>query len=221
VSYDFERRFVSLVLSRSNDTEGFVAGVAAAVTDRCGTKAVVLDPAAAIAQQSEHGFEVLCGNVEVNAAVAGLFDEMVSRHNAAADARTAGEPASPCDHIFCLVPTLTRLLEELTDANRDKFTAMLLKCDTSLGASFVFADTATAAETIMHQPWAKAHLTRTDGIWVGDGFTDQYTLQISKTTPEMYEEIGSDFGYVVKKGKPCLVKLLTVAEETEPGGDNE
>ena len=89
---------------------------------------------------------------------------------------------------------------------------MLLKCDASLRARFVFADTAAGAASLAHQPWLKSHMTGVDGISIGDGFTDQYTLQVAKTTPDMYEEIGGDFGYVVKKGRPRLAKLLTFGE---------
>ena len=55
----------------------------------------------------------------------------------------------------------------------------------------------------------KIQVSLSDAIWVGNGISDQYTLKINKITNAMYSELPADFGYVITKGKPSVVKLVT------------
>ena len=212
VEHDLQRRFVTLVLSQSGEAEGFVGALAQASAERCGVRTLVLDAGESIVACSP-ACEHAAGASAAKAAVEALFHEMVERNNAAADARAAGEPAPAFEELVVLTPSLTGLLDALDEENRDRFTATLLKCDATLGASFVLADPEPLASGHAQQPWLRPHLTGMDGIWVGDGFAAQYTLQASKTSAFMYEEIGPDFGYVLAKGKARLVKLLATSDE--------
>ena len=40
-----------------------------------------------------------------------------------------------------------------------------------------------------------------------------YMLKINKVTNELYEEIGDEYGYVLNRNRPVLVKLLSSLEE--------
>jgi S-DNA-T family DNA segregation ATPase FtsK/SpoIIIE len=143
----------------------------------------------------------------------GLCGVVGAPNTAAADARAAGDPVPSFEELVVLTPSLSGLLDALDAQNRDRFTATLQKCDASLAATFVLADSEPLAAGHVQQPWLRPHLTGVDGIWVGDGFATQYTLQAGKTSAAMYEEIGPDFGYVLAKGKARLVKLLTTSDE--------
>ena len=77
---------------------------------------------------------------------------------------------------------------------------------------FVIFDTASQLMSQNYNTWYKKHISGSDGIWVGDGFADQYTIKISKITADLYDDIGSEYGYVVSKNRPVLVKLLSSAE---------
>ncbi|MEG2813592.1 MAG: hypothetical protein RSA79_03230, partial [Oscillospiraceae bacterium] len=56
--------------------------------------------------------------------------------------------------------------------------------------------------------WYKNHVKGADGIWIGDGFVDQYVLKSTKVTNKLYDEIGDEFGYNLNKGRLILTKLL-------------
>ena len=66
--------------------------------------------------------------------------------------------------------------------------------------------------SLNYENWYKKQITGTEGLWIGDGLTDQYVLKISKLTRELYEEIGTDFGYLCTHGKPQLIKVLGAGE---------
>ena len=69
--------------------------------------------------------------------------------------------------------------------------------------------------TCQYDAWYKKHIAGTDGLWIGDGVTDQYMLKVGKLNSEMYEEIGNEFGYRIEKGRSTSVKLLTAGPEKE------
>ena len=48
---------------------------------------------------------------------------------------------------------------------------------------------------------------------MGEGIADQYVLKINKITSNLYEEIAPEYGYLLTRGKPTLIKLLS--SETE------
>ena len=43
---------------------------------------------------------------------------------------------------------------------------------------------------------------------MGDGISEQYTLKVGKVSSSLYAELPPHFGYVVRRGKPVLCKLL-------------
>ena len=208
VEYDLRSHFITLVLSQAGETDGFIRGLAEVLSAKCDKRTALLDSADSIVADSSAKYVHIRGVAAVNDAVVELFEEMVMRNNHSADARASGEALPAFEERFFLVPALAELLDALSDQNRDRFTAMLLKCDSSLQAGFIFADTADVAASWVHEPWLRAHSTGVDGIWVGDGFAEQFALQTAKMTSAMSAEIGSQFGYVVKKSKPRLTKLL-------------
>ncbi len=64
------------------------------------------------------------------------------------------------------------------------------------------------------ESWYRDYVMNNQGIWVGNGITDQFVLKLSKTPKYCYDEISLEYGYVVRNGSPTLVKLLE-GEENE------
>ena len=213
VEQDFARQFVTLVLSQDGEASPFIDGIASVLADRCGTRTVVLDSGAVLPESHAGRYEAVRGEAAANEAAAALFEEMVARNNRSKEAAEAQRQQEAFEPLVCLVPELSALLDSLTPENRDRFTAILLKCDATLRATFIFADSEGAAAPLLRQPWLKPHVSGTDGIWVGDGFATQYSLQAAKTSNALYQEIGGEFGYVLTKGRPRLVKLLAGGPE--------
>ena len=102
--------------------------------------------------------------------------------------------------------------EKLSADSKDKLNVLLEKAEEIYKIHFVIFDTASQLMSQNYNTWYKKHISGSDGIWVGDGFADQYTIKISKITADLYDDIGSEYGYVVSKNRPVLVKLLSSAE---------
>ena len=60
----------------------------------------------------------------------------------------------------------------------------------------------------IYDSWFKDNYNPSNGIFVGNGLSDQMTINISKRIPEMKEDVPYNFGFVVKKGIPTYVKFV-------------
>lgn len=89
----------------------------------------------------------------------------------------------------------------------------------SYGIHFLLCDSAKDMAAHTGEPWYRRQVRPGEGIWAGDGISDQNVLKPSKLGREHFAELPPHFGYLLRRGKTTLVKLLE-AEGTE-GGEAE
>jgi len=217
VVYDFWGRTVTLVLSRENETAGFAQGLAESFAEITDTACVVLDADGGFVHASVSAYECLNASGSIEERVLRLFDEVLRRNNAVAEARESAATAPTFDAQMVLVFGLTALLSVLSSDAREKFATMVEKSEPALGCSFILMDSVGAIGSIAYEPWLKESTAPGEGIWVGDGLTDQYVLAPAATSSELYEPVGPQFGYVLCKGKPHLAKLVVSPIATGAG----
>ena len=104
---------------------------------------------------------------------------------------------------------LRRLYEQLTDDGKEKLSVLLEKAEAIYKLHFVIVENLTEFNGFQYDAWFKRHVSGADGLWIGDGIADQYLLKVNKVTTELYEEVGEEYGYLLTKNKPVLVKLLS------------
>ena len=73
---------------------------------------------------------------------------------------------------------------------------------------FIFADSVDKFKKVEYDDWYRNTVNNNRGIWIGDGIANQFAIKLTKTSKELYEEIGNRFGYYVERGNPTLIKLL-------------
>ena len=115
-----------------------------------------------------------------------------------------------------MIVGMKRLLDQLTPDGKDKLSTLLEKAEAIYKLHFVVVETAAGYKDCAYGGWYKRHLNGADGVWIGDGIADQYFLKINKITSELYEEIGSDYGYLVSRNRPIRIKTLS-RESAEEG----
>ena len=101
------------------------------------------------------------------------------------------------------------MLEQLSADSKDKLSTLLEKGEAIFKLHFVIIESVSGYGSFSYDAWYKRHLNGTDGVWIGDGIADQYFLKISKVTSDLYEEIGNDYGYLVSRNRPNLMKALS------------
>ncbi len=80
----------------------------------------------------------------------------------------------------------------------------------------ILVDTIDNIKKVEYEAWYSLANDNSNGIWIGNGIADQFTLKLGKTPKEIRDEIGSHFGYSVIKQNPTLIKLIE-----EDGESNE
>lgn len=205
-SLDLSSSVISVILSHdTSELAATVQGVSEQISRLDGT-VTVLDGAGLVSESESFSYEYVKNNFE--GPIKLLFQEMVRRNNtyktSVAEKRAIEDYAPE----YFIVTGLQTILNSLSDQGRDELNTLLEKAETHYNIRFILCDDARTFSSFNGNGWYKQHITGTDGIWVGDGITDQYILKIGKLTNDLYSEIPVHFGYLVKRGKPTLVKLV-------------
>ncbi len=94
-------------------------------------------------------------------------------------------------------------------ADNKKLVGKMFEAGKELGRyCFLFVDSVDKFKKIEYDDWYRSTVNNARGIWVGDGIANQFAIKLTKTTKDLYDEIGNKFGYVVERGTPVLVKFL-------------
>lgn len=62
---------------------------------------------------------------------------------------------------------------------------------------------------LVTDPWFKSNADLSEGVWIGNGIANQFTLKVTTNARVLRTEIEPNFGYVIKKGKATLIKFLS------------
>lgn len=142
-----------------------------------------------------------------------IFQDMVARNNAYVDGQKDESVLCDFEEKVYVIVGLKALFDKLTEDSKDKLNVLLDNALSLYKLRFIVCDTSSQLYSFNVNSWYKKQITGTDGIWIGDGVTDQYVIKISKMSRDYYEEIGNKYGYIISKGKASLVKLLTSDRE--------
>lgn len=98
---------------------------------------------------------------------------------------------------------------------KELFTQNLNAAKMSSNCNFIVIDTAVKIKAHQFDSWYKNYVTPGKGIYIGNGFDAQFALTYEADRREINAKCGNSFGYVVKKNRPTLIKLLGVEEKGE------
>lgn len=109
----------------------------------------------------------------------------------------------------CLITGLNSLLSKMESTEKSAFT-MLIEDAKKLGnIKFIVLETIDNIKTLNYELWFKSSTDLSEGIWLGNGISNQFTLKVTTSSRVLRAEIDPDFGYIIKKGKATLVKFLS------------
>lgn len=163
------------------------------------------------AEQSTDSTQCGCKVVDNNfeSFVQDVFGDMATRNNTYKDSKMDPASLDEFEEKVYMIIGLKRFVEQLTDDGKEKLSILLAKAESFYKLHFVIAEAVSSMGSFTYEEWYKRHVNGSEGIWIGDGVADQYTLKINKVTNELYEEVGNEYGYSIVRNRPTLIKLLS------------
>ncbi|MEI7024792.1 type VII secretion protein EssC [Paenibacillus sp. y28] len=219
--YRFDQAYIQLVLSQTLEEAGIVQGLAEMLSLNTEGAVWVLDPEQRLRPDEAAGYRYLGGDADWEQAVVQLFDILVHRNNTYKDEVAAGAEPPVYEQLTYVLVSLSGLNARLSEDARDKLRVLLEKGEAQYRVNVLICDRAAYVSSIAYEGWFKAQVSGKDGIWLGNGFTDQYLLHPAQITPALSQDIGEAFGYLVRNGRASLVKLVTSAAFREEGSTDE
>lgn len=115
-------------------------------------------------------------------------------------------------HHLCIIIGMDKFIEAL-GLDKIEFGNYLKEMQQSKKYSFIIADSLAKMKNRSYDDWYKNYTTNDTGIWVGNGFGDQYFLKSNANSRTIINNCGRSFGYAVNRGDLTLIKLLEMKEK--------
>ena len=111
--------------------------------------------------------------------------------------------------IVCMIIGIDKFISHY-EAMGNNFYKSLRELNTK--CNFIFAETVDKFEKYKYKEWYEQYLKNDTAIWVGDGIIDQRFIRINFGKKEAINNCGKAYGYLIKKDKISLIKLLGMEE---------
>ena len=96
-----------------------------------------------------------------------------------------------------------------------KLAKIMKNCASKKSFSFVIVDSASKVKEHNYDEWYSENINQDNFIWVGDGIDGQYIFDVNAPRKEIIDNCGCSFGYINKKNKTVLLKLLEMKEKRD------
>ena len=110
--------------------------------------------------------------------------------------------------ILIIISGIEEFKNKLSMENQNKLNDFFTKVKNLGIINYLIIDSVDNVKKFEYESWFKDSVNLSDGIWIGDGINDQFTLKVSVRTDEVRESVDDDFCFVLKRGKPVLVKYV-------------
>ena len=107
---------------------------------------------------------------------------------------------------ICIIIGLEKFLQTLSDEELN-FEEILSKAKEKQKYSFIIAENENKIKNYAYEDWYKKYFENDKGIWIGNGFDDQYLINLVERKG-IKNKIGRSFGYIVKAGEFRQIKLV-------------
>ena len=119
------------------------------------------------------------------------------------------EGTDPNKTIYAFMINFSTYLNKLDMTAKTEFTGSITTAKDKGNIRFIIIDTIEAIKNITFESWYKGNADMSEGIWLGNGIGNQFTLKVTTNSRVLRAEIDPGFGYTIRKGKAELTKLLS------------
>lgn len=212
--YPFGSNYLNMIMSSDGDHKAFMADLVKLISSQTTLAGVVFDLPKNLTEGAGR-LKLVNSAKDCEQEVAKLFELVLYRNNTYKTALENGSECEPFEETVVLINSLAQLKGALSGDANEKLSLILEKGSADYKINIIIGEQVKAISSYGFEKWFKSNVSSADGIWVGSGITEQYQMKASKTTAEMHEDITSDFGYSLIKGRAVKIKLLNESKESE------
>jgi S-DNA-T family DNA segregation ATPase FtsK/SpoIIIE len=114
--------------------------------------------------------------------------------------------------IECIIIGLDSFKNKLNDENKLKFEDIFNNAKDLGVINYILVDSINKIKKNELETWYKNSVNTSEGIWIGNGINDQFSIKLNQRIEAMKENVPNNFCFVIKKGKPIYVKYLEKLE---------
>lgn len=157
-----------------------------------------------------NGIKLITENYEED--VREIFATAVERNNNYKS--TNGNPTVDMHPVINVIHSLDFLKKQITEDGWSKLFNSLDKTVGKYNIGYVILEDIQSVNRYCSDAWY-IHQCNGEGLWIGEGFTEQFRLPAMGNRAIYKKKIDNTFGYLVEGGKPQLLKLATQKEDSD------
>lgn len=218
--FDFTAHPIQLVLAQNCEWKNFTASLATLLADKFGVKTIMFAPSGIsdhVAASSKLQLCIDCASAS-NAAH-DIFQKTLERFKANKHAISEHLPAPDFEPLFVVIQSMSQLKsmmencpattsEYSDDSPFNRLTTAMEKCAANYGIYFIVAENLQTLSPFSAEAWYKTNLNLNNGLWIGDGISSQYRLNVTLKPQGYTASLEDSFGWMIQNSKATMVKFL-------------
>ena len=117
---------------------------------------------------------------------------------------------------ICIIIGIDKFLQNISDDEID-FSEKIIEAEQNGNYRFIIVDSVNKMKEHEFDIWYKQYVENDNGIWIGNGFDDQYLISLIDRRG-ISNNVGNSFGYIVKSGEFKEIKLIGMKDIGEDYG---
>jgi len=110
---------------------------------------------------------------------------------------------------ICIITNIKLFIGKLDATTRTKFTTLVSQAIKFGTMKFIIIDTIDSIKGLTYEPWLRSSVDFSEGVWLGNGISNQFTIKVTTASRLLRKEIPDNFAYIVEKGKASVIKLMS------------
>ena len=121
----------------------------------------------------------------------------------------AGVDAGAITPITCVLIGALNFMTKAPEELKNQFISIIDVAKQTPNVRIILVETINNIKTMAFENWYKPNCDLSEGVWIGNGIGNQFTLKVTTAARILRAEIEPGFGYNIHKGKATLIKLLS------------
>ena len=111
--------------------------------------------------------------------------------------------------LICFIVGMSNLFSKIEPDNKQRIIYAISKIEQTNTAKVFLVDSIEGIKGVVYEPWFKMGVDLSEGIWLGNNISNQFTLKVTTNSRILRAEIEANFGYTIKRGSATLTKFLS------------